>query len=159
MSRAVYYVAMSADGFIAAPDGGVGWLDPYNAPELGYDDFVAKVGAVVIGRSTYEQMLGFGPWPYGDREGLMVTSRPAGGLPPGVRAVTPSELPVAFAELRRGTTRDVWVVGGGQTARACLEAGLIGAPRRRGDQRRRLRATTCPKISAVNGLGSTSAKP
>jgi len=125
MARCVYYVAMSADGFIAAPDGGVAWLDAYNASELGYDAFVATVGAVVLGRRTYEQMLGFGPWPYGDRPGLVVTSRPVSELPPTVRSVGPAELGAAVGALRRATPRDVWVVGGGKTARACLEAGLV----------------------------------
>ena len=85
MARTVYYVAVSVDGFIADRDGGVGWLDAYSSPELGYDAFLAQVGAVVIGRSTYEQMLTFGPWPYEGRDGLIVTSRPLPSQTPIVR--------------------------------------------------------------------------
>lgn len=125
MARTVYYVAVSVDGFIADRDGGVGWLDAYSSPELGYDAFLAQVGAVVIGRSTYEQMLTFGPWPYEGRDGLIVTSRPLPSPPPRVRPVTVAELPAAIVELRKQTSRDVWIVGGGQTARECLSASLI----------------------------------
>lgn len=125
MVRTVYYVAVSVDGFIADRDGGVGWLDAFGSPEFGYDAFREQVGAVVIGRSTYDQMLTFGPWPYAGRDGLIVTSRPLPSPPPRVRPVTAAELPAAVAELRQRTSRDVWIVGGGQTARVCLSAGLI----------------------------------
>lgn len=125
MSRTVYYAAVSADGFIAATDGSVGWLDPFNCPELGYEAFLAKVGAVVLGRATYEQTLTFGPWPYSGRLGLIVTTRPLAGLPEEVRAVTEAELPASLAAMQSQVRGDVWVVGGGMTARACLDGDFI----------------------------------
>jgi dihydrofolate reductase len=125
MARSVYYAAVSADGFIATTDGGVQWLDPFDSVDLGYDAFFARVGAVVMGRTTYDQSLTFGPWPYPDRRGLIVTTRPISGLPTGVSAVSPHELPQALAALRAGTPLDVWMVGGGRTARACLDAGAL----------------------------------
>ena len=125
MPRTVYYVAVSIDGFIADKDGGVGWLEPYNSPDLGYESFLERVGAVVIGRSTYEQMQTFGPWPYEGRSGLIVTRRPLPNPPPLVRAVTVAELPSALAKLRIESSRNVWIVGGGQTARECLSSGLV----------------------------------
>ena len=42
------YIAASLDGFIATADGGVSWLDPYNEPELGYDQLMKSVGTVVM---------------------------------------------------------------------------------------------------------------
>jgi dihydrofolate reductase len=125
MSRTVYYAAVSLDGFIATPDGGVDWLGPFNSPDLGYEPFLAGVGAVVLGRATYEQALTFGPWPYPGRRGLVVTSRRISALPPDVRAITLAELPAALRDLRASVTKDTWIVGGGQTAAACLAAGLV----------------------------------
>lgn len=125
MPRTVYYAAVSLDGFIATRDGGVAWLDPYNAPELGYEAFLATVGAVVLGRATYEQSLTFGPWPYPGRRGLIVTSHPLADLPADVSIVSAGELPAALRALRAAIPGDVWIVGGGRTARACLDAGLI----------------------------------
>lgn len=123
--RTVYYAAVSLDGFIAMADGSVAWLDPFNAPELGYEEFLSKVGAVVLGRTTYEQSLGFGPWAYPGRRGLVVTSRPLSAQPEGVVTVSVAELPAALSRLRDAITGDVWIVGGGRTARACLDADLI----------------------------------
>lgn len=127
MPRIVYYVAVSVDGFIAAKDGGIAWLDPFNSPELGFEAFLAKVGAVVIGRTTYDQTLTFGTgaWPYQGRRGLIVTARPISGLPDRVSAITAAELAPTLAKVRAETDRDVWIVGGGKTARACLDAGLV----------------------------------
>jgi dihydrofolate reductase len=125
MARTVYYAAVSADGFIARTDGGVEWLDPFQSPELGYEGFLAGVGAVVMGRATYEQSLTFGPWPYPGRRGLVVTSTPIADLPEGVSAVAPSDFARALETLRASTTGDLWVVGGGRAARACLDAGWI----------------------------------
>ncbi len=125
MARTVYYAAMSVDGRIAGPDGGAGFLDGFSSADLGYDFFFAKVGAVVLGRATFDQSLTFGPWPYAGRRALVVTSRPIPDLPEGAREVSVAELPSALDDLRAAVRKDVWVVGGGQTARACLDAGLL----------------------------------
>jgi dihydrofolate reductase len=98
-------------------------LDPFNSPELGYEAFLETVGAVVLGRATYEQALTFGPWPYPGRQALIVTSKPIANLPPRARAVTAAELPAAMRALE--TPKDTWIVGGGRTARVCLDAGLV----------------------------------
>lgn len=125
VSRTVYYAAMSLDGFVAAADGGLAWLDPYNTPPLGDPKFLSKVGALVLGRTTYDQSLGFGPWPHRGKRGLMVTSRPITGLPEGLRAVSLSELSSAVRQLAGEVVGDVWIMGGGRTAGACMSAGLI----------------------------------
>ena len=125
MSRIVYYAAVSVDGFIAAADGSVGWLDPFNSPEFGYEGFLAKVSAMVLGRATYEQALTLGPWSYPGKLGLIVTTQPIASLPSGVQAVTVSELPAALAALRARAPGDIWVVGGAMTARACLDGGFL----------------------------------
>jgi dihydrofolate reductase len=61
------YIATSLDGFIAAADGGLGWLDDIPNPtqnDFGYAEFIAKIDAIVMGRKTFQTVLGFGPWPY-----------------------------------------------------------------------------------------------
>ena len=61
------YIAQSLDGFIADKDGGVEWLESFNAEgeDHGYADFLAGVGGVVMGATTYEQALSWDiPWPY-----------------------------------------------------------------------------------------------
>jgi dihydrofolate reductase len=123
MPRIVYSVAMSVDGFIADQHGGIQWLHAYNSDELGA--FFAAVGAVVLGRSTFEQLLAQGPWPYPGRTALVVSSRPMSGLPEAVRSVPVAGLASALGALRGATNGDIWIIGGGRTAAACLDIGLL----------------------------------
>ena len=56
MARVRFYVATSLDGFIADREGSVEWLAPYDARLYGYDRFLAEVGALIMGRRTYEMI-------------------------------------------------------------------------------------------------------
>ncbi len=123
MSQIVIYVAVSADGFIATPDGGVAWLEAFPAQDVGYDEFFATVGTVVLGRATYEQVLGFGPWPYAEKRGVVLSSRPLEGLPAGVE-VHAGDVRELATELRRDP-RDTWLVGGAQVFSAFLDAHAV----------------------------------
>ncbi len=65
------FIATSLDGFIARSNGDLDWLDAANAsvPEgedCGYNDFMKDIDILVMGRKTYEKVLSFGVWPYGD---------------------------------------------------------------------------------------------
>ena len=103
-SDVIYYLAVSADGYLATPDGGVDWLDPYFVPELGFHDFIARIGTVVMGRATWDKVESFGKWPYGEIPGIVATHRPldAKGAPVTARAGTPPELLAAARETGPG---------------------------------------------------------
>jgi len=62
------FIAQSIDGYIAGPNGEIDWLDLIPNPEgddLGYFDFIANIDALVMGRHSFETVLGFDvEWPY-----------------------------------------------------------------------------------------------
>ena len=64
----IVYIGTSLDGFISAPDGSLEWLSYVPIPEgndLGFSDFMETVDVVVMGRKTFETLLGFGVgWHY-----------------------------------------------------------------------------------------------
>ncbi len=64
--KVILYIAMSLDGFIARKNGSVDWLDKFNntGEDCGYEKFYDSINAVVMGSSTYKQILGFGEFPY-----------------------------------------------------------------------------------------------
>ncbi|HWZ59920.1 MAG TPA: dihydrofolate reductase family protein [Gemmatimonadaceae bacterium] len=70
------FVGTSLDGFIARRDGGLDWLPPGGGEEHGYTEFIATVDAIVIGRHTFETVLAFPTWPYGDKRVVVLSSRP-----------------------------------------------------------------------------------
>lgn len=63
----IVYIATSLDGFIARRDGSVDWLmempNPDNS-DYGFSDFLNHIDAIVMGRITFETVMGFGQWPY-----------------------------------------------------------------------------------------------
>lgn len=108
--RFAVFIAVSLDGFIARPDGGIDWLAPFEGEEHGYGAFFAGVGALVIGRGTYETVLGFGSWPYGLKRVIVCTSRSAN---PSHGEEIGSGTPRALSEkLDRERVRRVYLDGG-----------------------------------------------
>jgi dihydrofolate reductase len=126
VTRIVYYVAASADGFIATPDGGIDWLTPFqeSGEDYGYHRFFASVDAVVLGRRTFDQALTFGEWPYAEKPAWVLTSREISDLPPLTKATADSPRRIAEDLATAGFER-AWLVGGGEVAGAFQRAGLI----------------------------------
>jgi dihydrofolate reductase len=73
--RCSVFIATSLDGFIARKDGGIDWLSIVEAPgeDYGYARFFGDVDALILGRRTYDTVLGFGAWPYGDKRCVVLT--------------------------------------------------------------------------------------
>jgi dihydrofolate reductase len=123
--NASVFVGASVDGFIARPDGGLDWLPSGGGEEHGYEAFIASVDVLVIGRHTYETVLGFGAWPYGEKPVFVLSTR---GLPPAPAGAVvermegePAEILARLAE--RGFRHAY--VDGGITIQRFLRAGLI----------------------------------
>lgn len=70
------FVGTSLDGFLARPDGALDFLPPDGGEPHGYNEFIATVDAIVIGRKTFETVLPFPAWPYGDKRVVVLSSRP-----------------------------------------------------------------------------------
>ncbi len=125
MARVRFYVATSLDGFIADREGSVEWLAPYDARLYGYDRFLAEVGALVMGRRTYEMIRAVGEeWPYAGKPVFVLTSRLLGDVPPGV-VTTTRGIRAALQQARDTTRHDIWIVGGAVSMQSALEEGLI----------------------------------
>jgi dihydrofolate reductase len=70
------FIGISVDGFIARPDGSFDFLSHGGEVEHGYEAFFASVDALVIGRGTFETVLAFDTWPYGEKRVVVLSSRP-----------------------------------------------------------------------------------
>ena len=58
------FIGASVDGFIARPNDDLDFLPTGGGEPHGYDEFMASVDALVIGRKTFEKVLTFEAWPY-----------------------------------------------------------------------------------------------
>jgi dihydrofolate reductase len=138
MSRVTYYTATSADGFIADSDNSLQWLfDVPDRPddEGEWDAFIGRVGALVLGRTTYEWVLDHEDllahperWMafYGERPSWVFSHH---DLPPvpGVdqRFVTGDVAALHDEVVASADGKDVWVVGGGDLVGQYADAGLL----------------------------------
>lgn len=125
------FIATSLDGYIARPDGAIDWLEQANASvpageDCGYAAFMETVDVLVMGRGTFEKVLSFSEWPFGDKP-VWVASRsglrlPA-TLPPQVRVTADAPLQIVQAAQDQGFRR--MYVDGGRLIQAFLREGLI----------------------------------
>lgn len=127
------YSAMSLDGYLAGENDELDWLgppDPAVQPEgdaLAFADIMARTGAMVMGRRTYDVVRGFGAWPYGDVPVFVATGRPLDAdPPPSVRAISGDISAICDAAQAAAGAGDVYLDGGGIITQA-LDAGRVDA--------------------------------
>lgn len=129
-----YFTATSLDGFIATEDDSLDWLFPLgNVNDTSYPTFIAEVGALAMGSSTYEWMRhaeivaketgSF--WPY-TQPSWVFSNRSLPRLPGAdIRIVRGDVRPVHEEMVRVAQGRNVWIVGGGDLAGQFHDVGLL----------------------------------
>jgi len=124
-----YYTATTLDGFIADPRNSLDWLFTRAREEdgpLSYGAFVAEVGALAMGATTYEWLLEHvDEWPY-ELPCWVFTHRRLRVVPDArVELVSGDVAPVHEKMLSAAAGRNVWIVGGGDLAGQFADAGLL----------------------------------
>jgi len=123
--KASVFVGTSLDGFIARANGGLDFLPPGGGEPHGYDEFMATVDALVIGRKTFETALTFGTWPYGEKPVIVLSTHPLAPTPLGAVVERMSGAPVGIVSQLSGRGFRHIYVDGGITIQRFLQAGLI----------------------------------
>ena len=130
MSFGKVFIAASLDGFIAREDGAIDWLVPFSelGEDHGYEDFIAGVDGIVMGRATYETVLGFGEWPY--TKPVVVMSRSLGDadVPQRLRRKVriTADAPTEIANTLQAEGWGSAYIDGGAVIRSFLAEALIG---------------------------------
>ncbi len=129
MRNVVLFIAMSLDGYIAAPDGGVGWLggqDPSGNDAVSYERFIVGVSDIVMGYTTYHQLkTGLFPhaWPYPEQTTHVLTHRAVESA--GTIAFTGEPVDALIARLKAQEGGEIWICGGASVVNQCIGLGLI----------------------------------
>jgi dihydrofolate reductase len=123
--KASVYIGASVDGFIARANGDLDWL-PTDPEPHGYEEFIDSVDTIVIGRKTFETVLGFDSWPYGDKRVVVLSSSPLdfSRVVGGVVEQMGGEPADVVAQLAASGARHAYI-DGGITVQRFLRAGLI----------------------------------
>jgi dihydrofolate reductase len=123
--KASVFVGTSLDGFIARVNGDLDFLPPGGGEPHGYHEFIATVDALVIGRKTFETVLTFDTWPYGEKPVFVLSTRTLAPAPLGAVVERISGEPAEIvSQLDARGIRHVYV-DGGITIQRFLQAGLV----------------------------------
>jgi len=115
--QATVFIATSLDGFIARENGDIDWLPAMEGPggeDYGYHGFMETVDVLVMGRHSYEKVRTLGPWFYGKKPVVVLTSGPL-DIPPDLADTVesmggdPREI---IARLHERGARHLYVDGG-----------------------------------------------
>jgi len=122
------FVGVSVDGFIARANGALDFLDAGGDEPHGYEEFITTVDTIVMGRKTFETVLGFGSWPFGEKPVVVLSSQPLDLSTAASRggrveqmAGPPADVVAALSD--RGV-QHVYL-DGGVTIQGFLRAGLV----------------------------------
>jgi dihydrofolate reductase len=126
--KASVFVGASVDGFIARVDGGLDFLDAGGEAEHGYEAFIASVDTIVVGRHTFEIVMGFEAWPYGTKRVVVLSSRPLDLAEARARGGVVEQMGGSPAEIRdrlAASGAQHLHLDGGITVQRFLAAGLV----------------------------------
>lgn len=118
MTQVQLFIATTIDGFIARENGSLDWLFNLSNPnqiDHGYGDFISGIDTVVMGRKTYDDVLGFGiEWPYNNCTSYVVTNNSNFSVSTGNTFVLNELNKDSVEQLRSKSLANIWVVGGGE---------------------------------------------
>jgi dihydrofolate reductase len=120
------FVGTSLDGFIARPNGDFDFLPPDGGEPHGYDEFMAGVDAIVLGRKTFETVLKLPSWPYEGKRVVVLSSRsidPSAVKGPPVEHM--SGAPGEIVSRLAATGSHHLYIDGGITIQEFIRSGLI----------------------------------
>ena len=136
MPRVIYNTATTLDGFLADDADSLSWLFAVPGAGAAEDDFggfMATIGALVMGSTTYEWLLRHEDmldhpekWPYRDRLVVVLSSRDLPTIPDAALRFHSGAVTEIWPELRDAAgEKDVWIVGGGDLVGQFADAGLL----------------------------------
>ena len=122
MIRASVFVGVSVDGFLARPDGTFDFLEAGGGEAHGFEEFMATVDVLLMGRKTYEVVRPFAEWPYGTKPVFVLSTKT---LPPDERIERIEGEPNDVLKVLEARGFGHVYVDGGLTIQSFLRAGLI----------------------------------
>lgn len=123
------FIATTIDGFIAREDGSLDWLEEMPNPEgldYGYGNFITDIDVVIMGRTTYEEIIGFGvDWPYANCDSFVVTSDKNYKVKTEKTEVLNGIDLKVINEIKSSSKKNIWIIGGGKLISEFINLSLV----------------------------------
>ncbi len=116
---------MSQDGFIAGENDNIDFLNPYQieGEDYGYGNFIKNIGSIIVGRKTYDKVIGMG-YPYHNDKEVYVITRTAKN-----NETSPyfydGELTTLIEKLKCNNSGNIYCDGGAELAQTLIDLKLI----------------------------------
>ena len=120
MPKITLYIATSLDGYIAREDGGIDWLPEF--AESGYDAFYKSIDTVIMGKTTYDQVLTFGEYQYKDKKSFVFTTT---NQTKDENVEFVSDVNKFVKDDFPGVGKNIWLVGGAQIIASFLKQKVV----------------------------------
>lgn len=124
----IVYIAASIDGYIAKEDGNLDWLTDIPNPDnsdYGFSEFMNEIDAIIMGRKTFEVVLGFGEWSY--TKPVYVLSNTLSQVPDRLKdkaEIIKGDLKEIIINLKKKGIKNLYI-DGGNTIQNFLKLNLI----------------------------------
>lgn len=137
MGKTILYIAVSLDGYIAGPNEDLSWLNPKNdinstppdepkdSNPYEFDAFFKNVGAIIIGRDTYDLEMRMGWGSAHNVPKFIVTSRPPHPDAKSDDFFLNDDIEMVLKKAKESTDKTVWVEGGGKLAQEFIKRDLL----------------------------------
>ncbi len=124
--KLILYISCSLDGYIAKPNDDLNFLNSVQkeGEDYGYNDFVATVDTVIVGRKTYDWVVGQGyDFPHADKESYIITrqERPKEGN----LTFYNGDLKTLVEKLKAKSGKNIFCDGGGEIVNQLLNEKLF----------------------------------
>ena len=129
MGKTLLYLATSLDGYIAGPNDEIDWLDRYSNVDYGFKEFLTGIGAIVMGRRSYDigvEQKYFSQFDFGVPIFVVSHDEPALINKDAVFIFVTQGIEAAHRQAQsKAGEKNVWVFGGANVAQQYLLLGLI----------------------------------
>lgn len=127
--KVILYIAMSLDGYIADNNGSVAWLEGHSDnsnSDNGYNDFIKDIDTIVMGMTTYEQVvneLSPNNWPYQGMNSYVFTHKTVEDNKNA--EFVSSNIAEFINKLKNEDGKSIWICGGANIVNQLIKAELI----------------------------------
>ena len=121
MRKIILFIASSLDGYVARENGDIDWLP--ESGSSGYDDFYKSIDTVIMGKTTYDQVLTFGTYPYKDKKSYVFTRNNDFSKDENTEFVHDVDKLVKDIISNPGT--NIWLVGGAEIISTFMNHGFV----------------------------------
>ncbi|KAJ3038724.1 Dihydrofolate reductase 2 [Rhizophlyctis rosea] len=126
MRKLTCFIAASLDGYIARKDDTFDWL--YTNGDYGYKAYISNIDTIITGRKTWDAVTKSMPGPhYPDHQIYIIThnTSPSPAHTPSNAQYTSEAFPPFIRSLLAKPGKDIWLLGGGELVKTCLEEDLL----------------------------------